>query len=321
MIPEFPQFKNLQLSDKEEIEKIASKFPPYSAFNFTNLWAWDVRGDRKLSKLNGNLVVLFTNYNTQEPYLSFLGINKCEDTTFKLLNFAEESKIFPKLCFITKETIQHLQSSSLHIEEDCDNSDYIFSPSRLAELCGSELKDQRHLARRFRRENPDAVFSFENLSDPSIQEKIHSVLRQWENRKKSQNKPFDLRFEEKALRRLLETADTHKLTLSCVHLHDAMLGFSIDEILPSQNVIAHFIKADNFYRGIYEFINKELAQHLVNCSATSWNWQQDLNIENLRKTKISYRPIALLKRYTVSLSPAVNKKNITIKKRLLFWQK
>lgn len=303
MIPEFPQFKSLQLSDKQEIEKFAAGFPPYSAFNFTNLWAWDIRDDRKLSRLNGNLVILFTNYSTEEPYLSFLGTNKCEDTVLQLLNYAKESKIFPKLCFITGETIQQLQSANLFIEEDRDNADYVFSPSKLAELKGIELKDQRHLARRFTREYPDAIFSIENLSDPLMQEGVCSVLRRWENAKKSQNKPFDLRFEEKALRRLLGTSDTHTLTLSCVHLHGVMLGFSIDEILPNQSAIAHFIKADNSFRGVYEFINRELAQYLVNKNIVLWNWQQDLNIENLRKTKLSYRPINLLKRYTVSFKP------------------
>ncbi len=302
MIPEFPNFKKLELSDKEEIEKFASEFPPYSTFNFTNLWAWDIRSDRKLSKLNGNLVIFFTDYTTEEPFLSFLGIDECEDTVLQLLHFAQESKIFPKLRFITEESVQQLHSINFNIEEDRGSFDYLFSSSELAKLSGNKFKEERHLAEKFSKKYPDAIFHTQDLSDASVQDKLLLVLREWEDRKKIQNKTYDLIFEEKAFRRLLETADSHTLILSCISLHDTVLAFSIDEILPDQNTMAHFIKADNSYSGIYEFLNKELAQYLTTQNSMMWNWQQDLNLENLRKTKMGYRPVAFLKKYTVSLS-------------------
>lgn len=304
MIPEFPNFKKLELSDKEEIEEFVSMFPPYSAFNFTNLLAWDIRADREITKLNGNLVIRFTDYETEEPFLSFLGANKCENTILTLLSFANNSKIFPKLRFIPEESIKYLKSASLYVEEDCGNSDYLFSPSELAKLEGIKFKELRRLARKFSEKYPDAVFQVEDVSNLSIQNKIHLMLRQWECQKKAQNKTCDLKFEEKALNRLLENARSHKLILSCVFLHDTMIGFGIDEVLPNKNAVSHFIKADNSFSGIYEFLNRELAKYLTTLDVTSWNWQQDLNIKNLRETKLGYRPIAFLKRYTVSFSDA-----------------
>jgi len=305
MIPKFPKFKKIELSDKKEIEKYVSKFPPYSTFNFTNLWAWDVKNNRKVSKLNGNLVFLYSVFFAEKSFLSFLGNNKCEDTTLALLSFAENNpKIYPELRFITEESIRQLQSNNLHVKEDRNNFDYFFSTSELAKLQGIKFKKHRCLARKFSEKYPDAVFQIKELSDLSIQKKLHLMLRQWEHRKKVQNKPCDLKFEEQALRRLLKNAKMHKLILSCVFLHDSMLGFSIDEVLPGRNAIAHFIKADNSFRGIYEFLNRELAQYLKNINIFLWNWQQDLNIKSLRETKLGYRPIAFLKRYTVSIEDA-----------------
>lgn len=304
MIPEFPNFKKLDLSDKKEVEKLVSKFPPYSAFNFTNLWAWDIRADREIAKLNGNLVVRFTDYETKEPFISFLGTNECENTVFTLLTFACNSKICPKLRFITEESIKHLQSANLLVEEDRNNFDYLFSPSKLSELQGAKFKDLRRLAKKFSKEHPDAVFRLKDPSDLSIQSKIHFTLRQWEHRKKVQNKTCDLRFEEKALCRLLENAKSHKLILSCIFLHGTMLCFGIDEVLPNRNAVSHFIKADNSFSGIYEFFNRELARYLTTLDIKLWNWQQDLNIKNLRETKLGYRPVNFLKRYTVSLNDA-----------------
>jgi len=37
-LPLFPEFKKLELSDKEAVEKITHKFPSYSDFNFTKIF-------------------------------------------------------------------------------------------------------------------------------------------------------------------------------------------------------------------------------------------------------------------------------------------
>ncbi len=300
-IPKFPVFKKLELSDKEEIEKFASKFPFYSTFNFINLWAWNTRNDRKVTKLNGNLVFLFTDYNTKEPFLSFLGTSKCKDTALQLLHYAEKNKILPELRFITEESTQHLRSNKLKIEEDRNNFDYMFSIKELAELKGKKFNELRHLASKFSIEYPDVTLQLKNLHDISMQKEIHSVLRQWEAQKKIQNKKYDLSFEEKAINRLLKTEANHQIILSCLFSSGVMIGFSIDELLPRKNVMAHFIKANNSFKGIYEFLNRELAQHLMTLGITHWNWQQDLGLERLRETKMGYRPVAFLKKHTISL--------------------
>lgn len=304
MIPEFPNFKKIELSDKKEIEKFVSKFPPYSTFNFTNLWAWDVKNNRKISKLHGNLVFLYSVFFAEKSFISFLGNNKCEDTAIALLSFANnDPRIYSELRFITEESARQLQSAGLLVEEDCSNFDYIFSPPKLAELQGIKFKKIRRLSKKFSEDYPDAVFQLKDLDDLLIQKKIHLMLRQWECRKKAQNKTCDdIEFEKRALCRLMKDAKNNKLILSCVFLHDAMLGFSIDEILPGGSAIAHFIKADNSFRGIYEFFNRELAQYLTSLDIKIWNWQQDLNIKNLREAKLGYRPSTFLKRYAVSLN-------------------
>ena len=80
MIPEFPQFKKLELSDKKDVEKFTSLFAPYSDFNFASLWSWNIKDEMRLSVLNGNLVVHFTNYLTEELFYSFLGDKKINET-------------------------------------------------------------------------------------------------------------------------------------------------------------------------------------------------------------------------------------------------
>lgn len=303
MIPAFPEFKKISIDDREAVESYTCRYQPYSDFNFTNLWAWDTRGERMISELKGNLVVRFTDYKTCEQAFSFLGANESEITAHQLLHFAEKSGVSPVLCFITEESMQDLQNSNLYVEEDQDNFDYIFSVSELVVLQGSKFKGKRHLAEGFLREYPDVLFESRELSDAFVQKQITSVLRRWEEKKKLDNKTYDLEHEEKALNRLLETANNHKLILSCIFLHDAMIGFSIDEIVLHQYAISHFFKADNSFKGVSEFLNEKVSQYLVAHDVVLWNWQQDLGIEDLRRSKMSYRPVNFLKKYRVSFDP------------------
>lgn len=299
-IPTFPNFKKLELSDQPSIESYTHRYQPYSDFNPTNLWAWDTNCERKISELNGNLVVLFTDYKTCEPFLSFLGTNKPEDTAQQLLHFAKTSGISPALRFLTEESIQYLRTCNLKVEEDRDHFDYIFSTSELADLRGTKFKAKRQSAHRFLREYPNASFEIRELSDTAIQEQVVSVLRRWENKKNLDGKECYLEQEEIALNRLLKTAHAHKLILSCVFLSDVMLGFSVDGILPRRFAVSHFLKADNSFKGVYEFLNQKTSQYLLSNDVVLWNWEQDVGVENLRSAKMSYRPVHFLKTYKVS---------------------
>ena len=111
MIPEFPQFKKLELSDKKDIEKFTSKFPPYSDFNFVSMWSWDIKGEMRLSVLNNNLVVRFTDYLTGNPFYSFLGDNKVNETAEQLLELSKNEGLKAELKLIPEDSVRSVDKS------------------------------------------------------------------------------------------------------------------------------------------------------------------------------------------------------------------
>lgn len=302
MIPQFPNFKKLELTDKEDVEKFTSKFPPYSDFNFTSLWIWDTNGERMLSKLNENLVVCLTDYLTDELVFSFLGTNKIEHTTQSIIDFTKKTKASPVLCFIPEEIVKNLSNSDFSVEEDRDNFDYIFSTSQLSAFRGTKYKTKRHEVNKFLTLYPNVVFKSENLISPVLREQIISLLQKWTIKKKSNQEVDNLSFEgeNKALRKMLEMENKNLRIFTCF-LNGNLIGFEIDEILLSKYAVAHFSKVDTSYNGINDFLNMKLSQRLKNEGVEFCNWEQDLGIENLRKSKMSYVPMNFLKKYKVSL--------------------
>jgi hypothetical protein len=91
MLPKFPEFKPLEITDQTEIEKIAGAFPPYSDQHFTSLFAYDSRNNAKISNLNGNVVIICADYLSREEFCSFIGNNRILNTVETLIAFAQQN--------------------------------------------------------------------------------------------------------------------------------------------------------------------------------------------------------------------------------------
>src|SRR3989344_1777498 len=120
MILQFPEFRVVEVNDREAIESHTKQFFPYSDFNFTSLWAWDTSGERMISELNSNLVVRFTDYSTHEPFFSFLGIRETEHTARTLIDYAKAEGITPELRLMPEISVRDMRTSVLKVEEDRD---------------------------------------------------------------------------------------------------------------------------------------------------------------------------------------------------------
>lgn len=301
MIPAFPQFKKIDSNDRSMVESCVNQFPPYSDFNFTSLWAWDTRNERMVSLLNGNLVVKFTDYGTGEPFFSFLGTNNVDDTAAKIIDHAKISGVSPILRLVPAISAEGIVSSALKIEEDRDNFDYIYSTTLLSELQGSSFKDLRRSVNKFARDYPKSEVRIVHLQDKGVEENIWSVLRLWNTNKIIQGKGFEIEHEKSAMLRLFESSDTNNFIVTTVMEEGRTFAFSIEELLPNQYCMGHFWKADIGRPGIYNFLLQAIAQYLRTQNVDWWNFEQDLGIEGLRRSKMSFSPVTFLKKYKVSL--------------------
>ncbi len=293
MIAEYPAFTKLTISLRSQIKQITSVFEPYSDFDFTSLFCWDVSGSTEVSLLNHNLVIKLPDYLTGQPTYSLLGINNVDES------LAQLSKDKGPIHLVPEVTISAItDTSQFIITEDRDNFDYIYELRSLIDMSGKEYKVKRNKANNFMKSYKESLglkkIQFNTDDDRALAKEVFMDWAEERNRNL-----LDIQNEYAAIARALEFATDLNLMGILVYIDKECVGFSINEIIDNDYAICHFQKAILAYEHLDVFISNLVAKELYHYGCTYVNWEQDLGIEGLRKLKTSYRQYTYLKKYSL----------------------
>lgn len=292
MLPIFPEFKRLDISDKNDIEKITLQHPPYSDFNFTSMWLWDVKEEVMISQLNNNLIVRFTDYLTGESFYSFLGHDKVNETAEILLNFIKNEGMNPQLKLVPEESISSLSKEHFCIAEDMDNFDYIYDLNQISMYEGSQFMRKRNKVRRFLKTFPNSRVEILNLQKKDTQTDIFRLDEFWFKNKAGENVDSQITNEAIAIKRFFQAhlqGHFSEVLGIGIFLDSELIGYSIFDIIPgNRHAVSHFSKANTTFVGVYDYFLRECAKILIDHGCTHLNYEQDLGIPGLRESKRSF---------------------------------
>ncbi|MEP7166790.1 MAG: phosphatidylglycerol lysyltransferase domain-containing protein [Candidatus Woesebacteria bacterium] len=297
MLPLFPNTKLLELSDKQEIERLTSVFSPYSDYYFFSLWTWNIDSCTRISVLEGNLVVLFHDYETNEPFLSFIGENNVEKTIQNLLDFTHKHANTNSLRLIPAECIEKILGNvqeRFDVKEDRDSFDYVLSVEKLCTFEDSSLYTKRKTLNRFLSEHVARVSVIALKKKEQLQE-LRDLLSLWSGQKSVLNT-----LETRAEERMELNLDRFNLELLTVTEKEKIIGYLVFEIINSEYSICSFQRGDRACAGVYEYMNQEAAKYLLGKGIKYMNIEQDAGMLGLRQAKSAYDP-TFLKKYTISL--------------------
>ena len=298
MIPQFPEFKKLELADKNEIESFTKKFPPYSDFNFVSMWSWDTRGGMSISTLNNNLVVKFNDYLSKEPFYSFIGDSEIDSTIDVLADFSMKKGLGSKLKLIPNDMLSLSMNNNFIAIPDQDNFDYIYKVKDFYDCEGQKYETQRNQINRFKKKYTNIKVEVYKNFDP-IRENILKLEFEWKAAKIQQDRILEFINESEAMSRILKLDLSNFVTI-CIFSEGKLIAFCINELIPnSPYALAHFAKADVSFSGVYSFLLHETCKVLIEEGKEFLNYEQDLGIEYLRQSKNSFRPIDFLKKHSV----------------------
>lgn len=299
MIPKFPIFKKLTLSDKNEIETFVKQYPPYSDYNFVSLWSYNTKGSIEISMLNENLVIKFLDYFGVKHFYSFLGNKKTEETIDTLLTHSKNNNIAKELILIPEINLSSNKRvfENFLITKDQNNFDYILSVNDISKLIGNKFGAKRNFVNRFLKNYPEAIVDNFNIMDSKLQNQVEELFCTWE--KQADKNRSETENELTAIQRLLKSASNFDLTCTGIFIKNQLIAFSINEIFKDNYAIIHFEKADTSYTGIFQYLKQQSAKHLDKLGCKYINYEQDLGIPGIRKAKKSWQPIDYLKKYII----------------------
>jgi hypothetical protein len=302
MIPEFPEFKNLELSDRKDIDHITLRYDPYSDFNFTSMWGWNVNNKTLISKFKQNLIVKFTDYLDGSMFYSFIGHSNQEECIDNLLKLSEREGLGNKLKLIPYDSINNIQSQNFLIEEERDHFDYILDNNKLVKYEGRPLRGHASFKKRFTELHSNCInLHMLDLGNENHQQHMVSLNELWVKNKIKESKTVTPGVEDKVIKRIFDLCvGNTQYNLVALFDGEKLIAFTIDESLKDGHSIRHIMKADTSYKGIYSFLISESARVLLETGIKYTNVEQDLGLPNLRQSKKSFQPAYFLKKYTVS---------------------
>ena len=299
MIPEFPEFKKLELADKDEIESFTKQFPPYSDFNFVSMWSWDIKGDMRVAWLNGNLVVKFTDYLTSQPFYSFLGTNKVNDTAAALIEISKVLGQKASLALVPEIVAQLLDPEEFVVLEEPNHFDYIYELDAIARMEDKRFESKRRSVRQFL-EN-ESVYRVLDVDSTEAREAIEAINAVWLKNKLAGNSKVVNVNEFTALERFFKIAEFKDTIATFIFIETTPVGYAIYEKIHNNYIVSHFAKFDITYKGINDYFLYQDSVWLKSQGFSFMNLEQDLGIAGLRSNKKSFSTGVFLKKYNVML--------------------
>lgn len=301
MIPQFPTFEKLSLAHRDDIHAVTWQHEPYSDYNFTSLWVWDVEEQVEVSAIHDNIAIRFSGYQKgEQPFYSFLGTEQVVATASELLAYSVGQGLEAELKLVPQCVIDaggEVLMEAFQVVEDRDHLDYILSVPGWVSLDGPEYKKHRKAVRKF----VDTHDSFQTvILDPANredQERIRTCVVRWAAQKNTSD--LDQERELLSLERLFLSAAEHDVSIVGIELEGIIHAVQIFEIVQQGYAIAHFFKADTSFPGIFQYLDTETMKQLHDRGVMHYNIEQDLGIEGLRTAKMDARPVHFLKKYTI----------------------
>ncbi|MFA4875261.1 MAG: phosphatidylglycerol lysyltransferase domain-containing protein, partial [bacterium] len=153
MLPEFPEFKEIDLSDRSAVERYLARSPRHACeFSFANLFIWRDFDRPRFTTIDGNLCVLIDPLDEPRFFLEPLGNGTAALAAKKCLDHAG------RISRASSEFVSSIRADACRIEHMRDHFDYVYRVRDLAELKGRRYDGKRNHIKAFERSHPKYEF-------------------------------------------------------------------------------------------------------------------------------------------------------------------
>lgn len=291
---------NFKLIEKTQIEEF-KKYYDYSTalgcdLNLLNAYLWRNEYNINFAIYDDTLIkAYFKDDGSLWGYCMPTGKN-IKGALEEIFADAYERGKKPFIVMLTNGQRAMLESnfpSKFTFERSPENQDYIYLTKELVTLQGKRFHAKRnHISKFYKTYNNTR---FETIDDNNKSNAL-KVAIDWYS---ENGIPTDESNEIKAICEGLENMNDFNMQGAVLYVEDKPVAMTLgSEISPNVYDI-NFEKALREYDGVYSVINNEFAKTLTKYKYI--NREEDMGLEGLRKSKLSYNPVIILDRYNASL--------------------
>lgn len=254
---------------------------PLSEYNFPNLYLFRKTHDYCFCEISAGLeAIIGTSYHGHR----FLMPLQHPKNWGRILSAARESHIdyiYP----VSEGWWKEVERSGLSLNSSDESCDYLYDADLIRTYRGRHYDGHRNLVRNL---FSNHTVRSELLTQSNEQDAVH-VITAWAERKNGS------RLEVEACQEAVRMMSVLKLQGWIHYVDEVPSGMLIGSHLNHDTYLIHFVKEFPVYRGLYQFMFQYCAKE-ISFQFTRLNFEQDLGIASLRQSKLSYHPIALLKK-------------------------
>lgn len=291
-------FHRLSLNDRDWCREIFSKECSRSAdFNFGNIYMWDKKYKQYLSRYEDRIIIKLR--YEDRPFFAFpVGNGPLKETLDAMKHYADYHGWRFRISGVTeeyKESLEELYPGKFEFREDTALFDYIYDIEKLCTYSGKKLHGKKNHCNRF---EADHNWSFIPLTPEWIPACLE-MLDDWMNKNSERLLPSIQEEYVSILRGFLSFKELG-LFGGVLMADGKIVGFSVGSIISDDTCDIHFEKAYTDINGAYPMVCREMARMVRDRypNIKYINREDDMGMESLRKSKLSYRPAYLLTKYT-----------------------
>ncbi len=290
------EFRDITLSDKERITSALRQSDFMGCeYSFANNMAWKRLADSKIAFYRDFYICCAFQTDDDIPHFIFpAGSGDYLDVISEMKRFSSSLGKPLILTGVTEPTIAILNElfpDQFTADHDRDSSDYIYLSSDLIELKGKKYHSKRnHLAKL-------KDYTYSPVTEKDFDDCICFCTHSYNN--KHDDPDHSSIAEQYAINTYFSHYEELGLRGGIIRIDGKIAAVTLGEIINSNTFCVHIEKADTSFPGIYAGINKLFAENEAKESKYI-NREEDLGIEGLRKSKLSYHPVFLLDKYTVT---------------------
>ena len=212
--------------------------------------------------------------------------------------YCRKNDIDLEFCTVTPLDLELLKTRwpEAEVEETRDWFDYLYESQKIVDFSGKKYAAQRNHINRFERDYPD--WSFERMGVEHVKEVRDFFCELVEQRSKEGD---TAREEEEKVFEVLDCFEEYGFLGGILRVGGKIVGLSLGEIV-RDTLFVHIEKANTELSGVYQKLVQCFAREFVNENVKYINREEDVGDPGLRKSKLSYRPLKLLEKYTVRVN-------------------